>query len=239
MTRIGQTMLWLLAAVAFAALPARAQEHAAPSKASEITPGHVEAAAGETAHPTGDHGAAAGHGEPAHGEAHGEPPLINEPAAGIVPALTTLIIFVLLLVVLGKYAWGPIASGLQAREEKIRKDIADAEAARARAEQTLAEYNKRLATAEGEVRDIIGRATADAERVATGIRARAEQEAEERLERARREIDAAQKQAIAQVHAETATLATAVAEKILRRNLNADDQRDLVNQSLEQLQTIK
>lgn len=181
------------------------------------------------------------HGEAgqAHGE-HGETPeLIRGPQAGLVTAITTLIVFALLLAVLGKYAWGPIASGLKQREDKIRKDIADAEAARARAEQTLRDYSAKLASAENEVREMINKATADAERAATGIRTRAQQEAEETKERAIRDIDAAAKQAMAEVYEQTATLATGVAEKILRRNLNADDQRDLVNQSLEQLQTIK
>src|SRR5688500_3481476 len=76
----------------------------------------------------------------------------------IAPAVTTLIVFALLLAVLGKYAWGPIASGLKAREDKIRRDIADAEAARKRAEETLAQYNQQLATAEQQVRDILAKA---------------------------------------------------------------------------------
>src|SRR5688572_32332046 len=111
------------------------------------------------------------------GDAHGDPQLIAKPAAGIIPALTTLAIFVLLLVVLGKFAWGPIVVGLKAREDKIRKDIADAEAARARAEATLAEYNTQLATAEGKIREMMAKASADAERVTTNLRMQAQQEA--------------------------------------------------------------
>ena len=174
---------------------------------------------------------------PANGEPHGDPQLIAKPSAGIVPALTTLAIFVLLLIVLGKFAWGPIVVGLKAREDKIRKDIADAEAARARAEATLAEYNTQLATAEGKIRDMMSKASADAEKVTTNLRMQAQQEAEEIKERSTREIDAARKAAVADIYAQAADLSTKVAEKILRRNLNADDQRDLVNQSLEQLQT--
>src|SRR5690606_13117586 len=83
----------------------------------------------------------------AESESGGSPSLIGPISAGAIPALTTLVVFVLLLIVLGKYAWGPIASGLKAREDKIRKDIADAEAARAKAEATLREYEQRLASA--------------------------------------------------------------------------------------------
>jgi F-type H+-transporting ATPase subunit b len=166
------------------------------------------------------------------------PELIRGPDAGLVTSLTTLIVFVVLLLVLTKYAWGPIATGLKAREDKIRNDIADAEAARKRAAETLEQYNKQLATAEQQVRDILTRAAADAEKIATSVKMQAQQEAEEIKERATKDIDAARKQALADIYAQAAELSTNIAAKILRRNLNADDQRDLVNSSLDQLQTV-
>lgn len=193
----------------------------------------VWAAAADVEQPAA--GGTAAHAADGHGE---EPQLLRGPEAGLVTAVTTLIIFALLVAILGKYAWGPIATGLKAREDRIRKDIADAEAARARAEATLREYNTQLATAETRVREMLAKATADGEGIAAGIRARAQQEAEETRERALRDIDAARDQAVAQVHEQAAVLATSVAEKILRRNLNPDDQRDLVAQSLDQLQTV-
>lgn len=164
--------------------------------------------------------------------------VIPSPREALIPAVTTLIVFALLLAVLGKYAWGPIAGGLRAREERIRRDIADAEAARAKAEGTLRDYNQQLATAEGKIRDMLAAATADGERIAANLRSQAQTESEEIKNRANREIEAAKDQALAEVYEQTAHLATSVAEKILRRNLNADDQRDLVSRSLEQVQTI-
>ncbi len=158
---------------------------------------------------------------------------------GLVPALTTLLVFLLLLAVLGKYAWGPIASGLKAREEKIRKDIADAEAARQRAEATLREYEQKLAAAEEKIREMMQQATADAERVAEGIRLRGREEAEEIKEKAQREIEASRDEALREIYRQAAELSTSIAEKIIRRNLNAEDQRDLVERSLEQLQTVQ
>ena len=163
---------------------------------------------------------------------------LYDTSQGIVTGIVTIVIFALLVVILRKYAWGPILSGLKAREEKIRKDIADAEAARAKAEATLREYNQQLATAEQKTRDMLAAATRDAENLATQIRARAQQEAEETKERAIKDIDAARDQALSDIYQQTADLATRVAEKIIRRNLNADDQRDLVNQSLQELQTV-
>jgi F-type H+-transporting ATPase subunit b len=157
---------------------------------------------------------------------------------GIITGTVTIVIFVILVAVLGKYAWGPIVVGLKAREDKIRKDIADAEATRARAEATLREYNQQLATAEQKVRDMLSKAATDAEQLAAQMRTRAQQEAEETRERAIQEIDAARDQALSEIYEQTADLATRVAEKILKRNLNADDQRGLIDQSLREMQAV-
>jgi F-type H+-transporting ATPase subunit b len=178
----------------------------------------------------------AAEGGAGHGDEATSP--VYQPAQGIITGVATIVIFILLVAVLGKYAWGPILAGLKAREEKIRKDIAAAEEARARAEATLRQYNDQLATAEQKVRDLLTKATADAEKLAGSIRTRGQQEAEEIKERAMRDIDAAREQALSEIYQQTADLATRVAEKILRRNLNADDQRTLVNESLQELQTV-
>ncbi len=167
------------------------------------------------------------------------PPLTGSGSAETyAQAIWVLAIFLIVLVVLYQTAWKNILIGLKKREDRIRKDIADAEASRTRAEATLREYNTQLATAEGKVRDLLSKAATDAEKIAAGIRLHAQQEAEEIKERALKEIDSSRKQALSEIYEQTANFSTAIAEKILRRNLNADDQRDLVNESLRQLQTL-
>src|SRR5436190_20062689 len=89
------------------------------------------------------------------------------------PAIWTLVIFVIMLAILYPTAWKNVLAGLKTREERIRSAIADAEAARVKAEETLKSYNTQLAKAEQEVRDIIGRASGEAERIAAGIRTHA------------------------------------------------------------------
>ena len=158
--------------------------------------------------------------------------------AQVLTTITTLVIFILLIVILSKTAWGPIVKGLEARENKIRGDIRDAEAARARAEATLKQYQQQLATAEQQVRDLLAKASADAQQLATSIRTNAQAEAEEVKERATKEIESAKNQALGEIYDQAATLGTTIAEKILRRNLNADDQRDLVQASLEQMKNV-
>jgi F-type H+-transporting ATPase subunit b len=156
----------------------------------------------------------------------------------LLQAIWVIVIFVILLAILYPTAWKNVLAGLKKREERIRKDIADAEAARAKAEATLRQYNEQLAKAEGQVRELLNKAAIDAEKIAAGIRMHAQQESEEIKERAVKDIDASRKQALAEIYEQAANLSTSIAEKILRRNLNPDDQRDLVNESLQQLQTL-
>lgn len=234
---MSKQMLLLIVAAAWlsAALPAQAADPAGTAVEAANAAAQAPHGAAEGVHGTAE----AAHGGDAHG-AHEKAPLIPDfsERETQLQALWVVIIFIILLMILYPTAWKNVLAGLKKREERIRRDIADAEAARARAESTLKEYNTQLATAETKVRDILAAAQADAERLATNIRTRAQQESEEIKQRATRDIEAARDQAKSEIHTYAADLAVSVAEKILRRNLNADDQRDLVNQSLEQVQTI-
>lgn len=154
-------------------------------------------------------------------------------------AIWVIVIFVLMLAVLYPTAWKGVLASLKAREDRIRKDIADAEATRAKAQATLEQYNKQLATAEENVRQLLGKAQADGERLAATIRDNATREAEGIKSKALADIEQAGKIAVAKIHEETAELATSIAEKIIRKNLNVDDQRELVRSSLQQLDAAR
>src|SRR5436305_70301 len=114
--------------------------------------------------------------EAAAGEAKGELVPTKLDNEVILQAVWVIIIFVILLAILYPTAWKNVLAGLKKREERIRKDIADAEAARAKADATLKQYNQQLAAAEAQVRDLLSKAAADAEKIGAGIRMHAQQE---------------------------------------------------------------
>jgi F-type H+-transporting ATPase subunit b len=193
-------------------------------------------------HAAGAHAANAA--QAAHGE-HEKPPLLANPFGSDqyarearMQSLWVVIIFVVLLIILYFTAWKNVLMGLKSREERIRKDIADAENARVKAEMLLRDYNAQLTSAEKKVQEMIAKAVADGEKVATSIKMSAQKEAEDAKERAQRDIEASKNQAIAEFLHYAVTLATDVASKILRRSINPEDQKDLVNRSLEQMQTL-
>src|SRR5262245_11678114 len=92
--------------------------------------------------------------EPAGAEPHGGHVQVDDRLVPIPPSKETLIsavwviiIFVVMLVILIPTAWKNVLAGLKKREQRIRSDIAEAEAARAKADATLKEYNTKLAAA--------------------------------------------------------------------------------------------
>ncbi len=153
-------------------------------------------------------------------------------AGDIGNALWTVVIFVLVLVVLGKYAWGPLLAGLQAREAYIREALETARRDRQEAESRLREYEDKLAASRTEATAIIDEGRRDAEAVKRKIEEQAKQESAKMIERARREIDAAAAEATRQLYALSAHLATELAARIIGRELDAKDHERLIEESI-------
>ncbi len=150
-------------------------------------------------------------------------------------AVWNLIIFLAVLAILSKFVWPGILDGLQAREDKIRGDLAAAEAANAKAQSLLGEYQSKLHEASTQVQTMLADARRDAEANGQRIVAEAKAEAERQRERAIADIETAKKVAIADLAGSTADLAMNVARSVVGRELRAEDHADLVRQSLDRL----
>jgi len=156
-------------------------------------------------------------------------------AGDIGNALWTVVIFVLVLVVLGKFAWGPLLAGLQAREAYIRESLETARRDRTEAESRLREYEERLAASRTEATAIIDEGRRDAEAVKRKIEEHAKQESAKMIERARREIDVAATEATRQLYALSAHLATELAARVIGRELDAKDHERLIEESIAEI----
>ena len=147
----------------------------------------------------------------------------------------TLLIFVVVLVVLGKFAWGPILATLQARESFIHDALAKAKADRDAAEARLREYEERLAQARAEASGIVDEGRRDAIVVKQRIEEDAKREAEKMIERAKREIQIATETATKELYQVAARLATDMAGKVIGREIGPQDHERLIAESLEGL----
>ncbi len=159
----------------------------------------------------------------------------NPFAGDVGNALWTMVIFVLVLIVLGKFAWGPILGALQKREEFIRDSLAQAKKDREDAEARLREYTEQLQSANAKASAIVDEGRKDAEAVKRKIEEDAKAEAVKLIERAKREIGIASDTAIKQIYDLGAKLATEVASKVIRKEVNAQEHSRLISESLDEL----
>lgn len=149
----------------------------------------------------------------------------------------TLVIFLLVVLVLGKFAWGPILNTLQARESFIHEALATAKRDRDEAEARLRQYEERLAQARAEATAIVDEGRRDAGVVKQRLEEDARREAEKMIERARREIQIATETATKELYLLSARLATDMAGKVVGRELTPQDHERLIAESLDGLNT--
>jgi F-type H+-transporting ATPase subunit b len=148
----------------------------------------------------------------------------------------TLVIFILVIVVLGKFAWGPLLNALQQREQFIRTSLQEAKSDREAAEARLQQYEAKLQEAATEATQIVEQGRQEAEKAKARIEEKARTEADKMVERARREIDLAKQSAIKDLYATSAGLATDIAGKVLKRELSPQDHERLIRESIEELE---
>ena len=128
-----------------------------------------------------------------------------------------------------------IMTGLQNREQAIRDSIEAAKKAKEEAERTTKALEAGMVEARRQAALQLQQARTEAQNAAETIRTQAEAENAALKDRTLREIDAAKRQAVAEINAHGAELGIAVARKILQRNVTADDQQRLVDESLAEL----
>ena len=149
-------------------------------------------------------------------------------------ALWSLVTFLVFILVLRVFAWGPLVQGLDKRESNIRTQIAQAEAARQKAEQMLKEHQQKLEAVQDEVKAIIEEAKRDADHTKNDIIATAQREAQATKERAIFEIDRARDQALKELFDTMATQVAEATEHVIGRSLGGDDQQRLIDEALAQ-----
>ena len=153
------------------------------------------------------------------------------------PGLTlwTALTFIVLLIVLGKFAWGPIVKMLDEREKTIREAIESAKKERAEAEKLLAEQKESLARASREAAELARRNQAEVEKLRQELTAKAKKEADELVAAARRQVQEEIAKARAELKAQVVDLAIDAAGRLVKANLDEKAQRKLVEEYIAQL----
>jgi F-type H+-transporting ATPase subunit b len=167
----------------------------------------------------------------------GAAPLVAQEAAAEAPGplvvngglmIWTLVIFIILLLVLRRFAWPVILGAVVAREKALEEQIAAAERNRAESAQLLEEHKKLLAEARTSAHALMVEAKGMAEKERAVALERTKQEQEELLARARREITEERDRAVQELRREAVDLSLAAAAKLIGQRLDSDTDKALV-----------
>ena len=151
----------------------------------------------------------------------------------------TLVVFGLLLYVLKRNAWPVLLAAVREREQKLERQLAEAEKNRAEAAALLEEHKRLLAAAKGEAQEILNKAKTVAEKERATLLAKAREEYERLLARARKEIDEEKEKALLALRQEAVDLSIAAAAKLLDANLDTEANRRLVTEYLAGLELAR
>jgi F-type H+-transporting ATPase subunit b len=147
----------------------------------------------------------------------------------------TLVVFLLLLFVLSKFAWKPMLQGLEHRERAIHSALSEAHQARDEAARLRSEFEDQMRKANDRAREIADEARRAAERTTAEMIADAHEKIQADHDRLQREMTLAHEQALRDIQSQAAQLATLVSSKVIRRHLSTEDHRQLVDEALSEL----
>lgn len=149
--------------------------------------------------------------------------------------LYTLLTFSILLILLKKWAWGPIMNMMKQREEFVANEIETAERNRKEAEKYLEEQRAEIQKARQESQTIIENAKKISEKQGQDIVASAKAEAERVKESALVEIQRERDLAVATLREQVASLSVLIATKVIEKELDEKEQEKLIQDYLKEV----
>lgn len=151
----------------------------------------------------------------------------------------TIVVFVLFVLVLSKFAWGPLLAAIDAREKSIREAIEGSQKANAEAAALLAQHKDLVRQIGAEREEIITKAAKEAEVFRADLMAKARSDGEDIVRRAKEQIARETAVALAKIREEVADLAVLGASKIVASSMTPEAQKKLVTEFVNSLPKIK
>jgi F-type H+-transporting ATPase subunit b len=139
----------------------------------------------------------------------------------------TVINIFILLAVLYKLLYRPLLGAISAREQEIKDALTKAAEDRTEAERLRREFEGQIASAQRDAQEILSKATKAATNAKEQIESEARTKAAEMIETASKSIEREKNKALAELREEVATLAIAVAGKVIEKNLDNAEQKRL------------
>jgi len=143
-----------------------------------------------------------------------------------------ILAFLLLLFVLGKFAFPMMFKSLSERQKRIEEAIAKADRVNTEATELLKKHEKMMAEAHAKAKGITEEANNAAEKMRQQIVDTAKKEAAEIVERAKNEIRMAQQRAVSELREQAVEMSIMASQNILKRALSGDDHRRLAEEAI-------
>lgn len=147
----------------------------------------------------------------------------------------TAVVFLMLLGILWRFAWGPILAAVEAREQGIQNALDEAARRNLESERLLEEHRQQLADARRQASEVLADAKAAGDRVRKELEDKARTEAQGIVDRARAEIERERDAALDMLRKESVDLALAAASRLLDQNLDQAKNRELVEGYLQSM----
>jgi F-type H+-transporting ATPase subunit b len=151
----------------------------------------------------------------------------------------TIITFLILLGLLAKFAWKPLLTALENRQQSIRQALDDARKAKQELQGIHAESAKLLAQARSEAAEIVSRSRSDADRFREEMKDRARADAAALTRNAERSIELETTRALQQIRQEAVDISVGIASKLLQRNVSKEDNERLIDETFRQLEASR
>ena len=149
----------------------------------------------------------------------------------------TIAVFLVLLYLLKRFAWGPLLAALDERQAGIRKSLDDADRAKKELEQAQQEAEAILGKARSQADAIVSEARSDAAKLREDLRRQAQQEAQSIVGNAERQIQQERDRALVQIRGEAVDVSLMIASKLIRRNLTKEDNAALIDDAVRQVES--
>ena len=151
----------------------------------------------------------------------------------------TIAVFLVLLFLLKRFAWGPLLAALEERQAGIRKSLDDADIARRELAQVQATASTLIGKARMEADAILSEARADSVKIREDLRNLAQQEAEAIKRNAQQQIQLERDRTVSELRQEAVDLSVLIASKLIRRNLTREDNAALIEDALQQVDSTR
>ncbi|MFO0928873.1 MAG: ATP synthase F0 subunit B [Gemmataceae bacterium] len=184
--------------------------------------------------PADPHAANAQKADPAHatGDSHAKGGNIDVFDGWLDLTIWTIVVFLVLFGILSKFAWPQIRDGLDRRERAIARDKQEAERAKHEASALREQLAQEMAKANDQIRQMIDKARQDAQKTAADELSRGKQELQAERERLQRELKLSTDNALREIWSQGAQLATMISSRAVRKQMNVDDHRALLDEAL-------